>query len=202
MRQLSHKFLIERICGFVALSVLGIGLAGAQADNAHNGLARDAWLDGKLESALLFNPHLNSFDIHTDVRSGVAHLSGFVESEIDAELAVAVAESINGITSVESSLAVDPNEVANAANSEDPVQSERRTLKETVNDLTLTARVKARLLANDSTSGLTIDVDTIDGVVTLTGIVGSRQEKALAGRLARNVDTDVEVENFLVVDNS
>ena len=202
MKHLNNRSLVGRLCSIVALCVLSVGIASAQTDDTHSGPARDAWLDGKLESALLFNPHLNSFDIHTDVRSGIAYLTGFVESDVDAELAEAVAESINGISSVENRLEIDPDEAMAATTSDEPIHLERRTLKQTIDDVTLTARVKARLLANDSTSGLSIDVDTIHRVVTLTGVVDSSQEKALAGRLAKNVAGEAEVENFLVVDNS
>jgi osmotically-inducible protein OsmY len=158
-------------------------------------------LDGKLESALLFNPHLNSFDIHTDVRGGVAYLSGFVESDIDRDLAVAIAESIEGVTSVESTMEIDPRQAMAAAKSEEATYKERRTLKQTVSDLTLGARVKAKLLTNDNTTGTTIGVDAMHGVVTLRGVVKSAEEKALAGQLSANVPGATEVKNELNINS-
>ena len=47
-----------------------------------------------------------------------------------------------------------------------------------------TASIKAKLLKDSATSGLAIDVDTTDGVVTLSGKVASHEEIARAMGLA------------------
>ena len=52
-------------------------------------------------------------------------------------------------------------------------------------DASLTATVKSKLLADPDTSGLRIDVDTKDKVVTLTGKVKSQAEKGEAVQIAR-----------------
>jgi osmotically-inducible protein OsmY len=59
--------------------------------------------------------------------------------------------------------------------------------------------VKSRLLANPNTDGLQIDVDTRGDVVTLTGEVGSAEEKALAEELVRNTGDVQDVRNQLIV---
>jgi len=68
---------------------------------------RNAWLEGKLETALLVNRHLNNFTINNEVREGKATLTGSVESDIDRELAEQVALSIKGIKDVDNKLKVD-----------------------------------------------------------------------------------------------
>jgi hyperosmotically inducible protein len=146
--------------------------------------ARDAWLDGKLEATLLFNEHLNSFDIDTDVRNGVAYLSGAVESDIDRDLAGEIAQSINGINSVENSLVVDRTNVHEAVHTE--ASKERASFRQSVSDATLTSRVKTQLLLNRNTGGLDIDVDSSDSRVTLSGDVKTDQERELAVAIARN----------------
>jgi osmotically-inducible protein OsmY len=55
-------------------------------------------------------------------------------------------------------------------------------------DAALTAAVKTKLLADRSVSGLKIDVDTRNGVVTLTGTVNNATEKSEAVRIARATD--------------
>ena len=65
---------------------------------------KDAWLDGRLETAYLLNRHLNSFTIDTKVKDGVAYLSGTVEYDIDKDLAQQVALGIEGINEVENEL--------------------------------------------------------------------------------------------------
>ncbi|HYW75446.1 MAG TPA: BON domain-containing protein [Gammaproteobacteria bacterium] len=61
-----------------------------------------------------------------------------------------------------------------------------------VADSTITAHVKARLAANQGLSSFKIHVSTTNGVVHLTGTVGSDAAKQLAGQVASKTD-DVRV---------
>lgn len=158
---------------------------------------KDAWLHGKLESALLFNEHLNSFNIDTDVVNGTATLKGAVESDIDRDLAGEIAKSVNGVTKVENELRVD--KVQARVESQDDASADRRGFKESVSNATLTARVKTKLLANDNTGGMAINVDSKQGVVTLSGDVKSDEERDLAVQLASNTSGASSVTNQLVV---
>ena len=68
-----------------------------------------------------------------------------------------------------------------------------------VDDTTITASVKAKLVG-DKTANLTrIDVDTTNQVVTLNGIVESADQKAKAEQLARQVGGVKSVKNNLQV---
>ncbi len=49
----------------------------------------------------------------------------------------------------------------------------------------LTAKIKAKMALDDSVKALDINVDTADGVVTLTGTVHSEAERTRAVQLAR-----------------
>jgi osmotically-inducible protein OsmY len=68
-----------------------------------------------------------------------------------------------------------------------------------LDDATLTAKVKSKLLADKGTSGLKINVDTKGGVVTLTGVVKTAAEKDLAGQLASATEGVASVNNSLTV---
>jgi len=161
-------------------------------------MASDAWLDGKLETALLFNDQLNSFDIDTEVKNGTAYLSGAVESDIDIDLAGAVAESIDGIDRVENMLTVDRKATDKAKTSD--AWKQKSQWRQNVDNATLTASVKTKLLLNEHTDGLDINVDSMNGVVTLSGTVGSKAESELAEKIAENTDGSREVNNRLLVD--
>jgi len=188
----------------------GAALAGSQEQEAAEPkssdqsvemkqMAKDAWLDGKLESALLFNSELNSFDIDTKVKSGTAYLSGAVESEIDKELAGEVAKSVDGIDKVENQLTIDTQAVAKAEKSESWQQ--QSAWRQTVSNATLTATIKSKLLLNEHTDGLDINVDSMNGVVTLSGTVNSDEESALAEQIAENAEGSSDVNNRLIVDS-
>ena len=60
-----------------------------------------------------------------------------------------------------------------------------RDVADATGDAAVTAAVKSKFLADTTVSGLKIDVDTKDNVVTLTGTVSSAAEKAEAVRIAR-----------------
>ncbi len=169
----------------------------AQKMNRTEAAVKDAWLDGKLESAFLLNEQLNSFAIDTEVKDRVAYLSGHVESEIDKDLAGEIALSVDGITSVRNELALDPAKVKADRNADS--YAERNSFRDTVMNATLTARVKSQLLLNDNTSGLKINVDSNNGDVTLSGKVASEAEKELAGAIADNTDGTATVHNRLIV---
>ncbi len=66
-------------------------------------------------------------------------------------------------------------------------------------DAGITGRVKTKLLADPTVGGLKIDVDTRDQVVTLTGTVSSRAEKARALELAKKDESVKRVEDKLTV---
>ena len=68
-----------------------------------------------------------------------------------------------------------------------------------VDDATVTAKVKSALIATPEVSGLRIDVDTSDNVVSLNGTVGSAEQRELAERTARSVEGVRDVKNNLVV---
>lgn len=193
---MNRKRMLAMILG-LSLLAIGADAAAVQDTDETQAAIRDAWLDGKLETVLLFNEYLNSFDIDTEVENGVAYLNGAVESDIDRDLAGEIAESINGITDVENNLVVDKTKAGLANTSEESM--ERDSLKQSVADATLTARVKTELLLNSNTSGLAINVDSEDGIVTLTGEVKSEQEKELAARIAGNAEGAKSVLNRLTV---
>jgi osmotically-inducible protein OsmY len=168
-----------------------------QKSDQAQGAIKDAWLDGKLETAILFNEHLNSFDIDTEVRNRTAYLSGAVESDIDRELAEHIAKSVDGITQVKNELVVDKSK-ANLVHTEEGYV-ENHSFRQAVLNATLTARIKSQLLVSDNTEGLSIDVDSSDGVVTLSGKVRSAEEKELAAKIAETTAGTQSVDNRLVV---
>mgnify|MGYP005749840431 CR=1 FL=1 len=75
----------------------------------------------------------------------------------------------------------------------------QRTAGQTIDDATITASVKAKLLADERTKGFDINVDTVRGQVTLNGGADSAGSKQAATELARTVEGVVGVDNRLVV---
>jgi len=74
-----------------------------------------------------------------------------------------------------------------------------KTIGETIDDTTITTRVKTSMLNDPAVGGLGIDVDTYKGVVTLSGRVKTPGERDQALSLARRVDGVTEVKDALQV---
>lgn len=74
-----------------------------------------------------------------------------------------------------------------------------KTVGDTIDDATITARVKTSLLNDADVGGLQIDVDTFKGVVTLSGRVKAKAEEAKAIALARKIDGVTDVKSTLQV---
>lgn len=62
-----------------------------------------------------------------------------------------------------------------------------KTLRQNIDDATITAMVKSRLAAEKVSTLTRIGVDTVQGTVFLTGIVESAAMKERAGEIARHV---------------
>jgi hyperosmotically inducible periplasmic protein len=74
-----------------------------------------------------------------------------------------------------------------------------KTVGETIDDATITARVKTALLNDPDVGGLAIDVDTSLGVVTMSGVVKSPTEEQRAVAVARRVGGVRDVRSTLQV---
>mgnify|MGYP006184998045 CR=1 FL=1 len=74
-----------------------------------------------------------------------------------------------------------------------------RSVGQTIDDATITASVKTRLLADERTKGFDINVDTYNGVVSLTGGADSMADKMAATEVVGQVEDVVRVENKLTV---
>lgn len=154
---------------------------------------RDGWVEGKLETALVLNKHLNPFKIDIDVDNDTATLKGTVSTEIEKELAEEIALSIEGIDDVNNKMEV--NETYHGKKE----TTERRSFTQTVEDATINASVKTALISSPNIKGLSIDVDTKNQEVTLSGEVETKAQKNLAEVIARNNDKVKQVTNKLEV---
>ncbi|RPE72993.1 BON domain-containing protein [Tibeticola sediminis] len=79
------------------------------------------------------------------------------------------------------------------------VVREQETLGAYVDDATITATIKARLLDDTTVSAAAIKVETLQGVVILSGFAKSAAERARAEQIARSVRGVRSVQNSLIV---
>ena len=174
--------------------ILAFAGSATAADKSLEQAVTEARLEGQIGTAILLNRHLNPFEISVDVEGDTAILTGQVDESIDKELAERVALNAKGIKRVDNRITMDVE-----AKRRERGQDNDRDFDEAIEDASVTAAVKSRLLWNDTTDGLDIGVDTMDGKVTLTGNATTQAEKDLATRLARRTDGVRSVSNKIEV---
>ena len=79
------------------------------------------------------------------------------------------------------------------------VARDQQTVGSYVDDTTITTAVKAKMAEDKSVSATAISVETLQGVVQLSGFAKSDSEKARAGEIARTTKNVREVRNSIVV---
>jgi hyperosmotically inducible protein len=72
-------------------------------------------------------------------------------------------------------------------------------VRDVLDDATITTRIKAKLVADPEVNAFHIDVDTIDGQVTLTGRVATELQRTEAGQLATRTEGVSVVNNLIQV---
>lgn len=150
----------------------------------------DAWLDGKLDTAILFTEHLNALKIDTEVKNGVAFLSGEVNSDVSKDLATEVAISVEGIKDVKNNLKV---------NAPKQKGKEKDSVTDNLTDASISTAITTKLMLNSNIDSWDIDVDTSNRMVTLNGSVPSGEQKTLVEKIAENTSDVKKVNNKLEV---
>ena len=167
----------------------------------------DAGITTKVKSKLAADDTVKAYQIDVDTKGKVVTLSGSVDSEAARDKAVALARETPGVTDVVVNLTVAgaPGEGTGGESGaiiggDAPNPEPDRPVGEVVDDASITVAVKSKLLGDSVVGGLKIDVDTREGVVTLTGDnMKSQAEIDQAVRLARETSGVKSVENKLTV---
>jgi hyperosmotically inducible periplasmic protein len=165
----------------VAAALAGLALAGCNRPDtpADKKVTAGTELDDsvittKVKSALLTDSLGKGGDTSVETRKGEVLLSGFVDSQAQADREVQLAKAVEGVQSVQNKLMIKDGKAATAGNQLD--------------DSVITVKVKSALLADDRTRGTEFAVTTNKGVVQLSGFVDSADEQARATSVARNVE--------------
>ncbi|HGY5110225.1 molecular chaperone OsmY [Citrobacter sp. Cb080] len=164
----------------------GVESAGQKVDSSMNKVGNfmdDSTITAKVKAALVDHDSIKSTDISVKTDQKVVTLSGFVESQAQAEEAVKVAKGVEGVTSVSDELHVR--------------DSKDTSVKGYAGDTAITSEVKAKLLADDIVPSRKVKVETTDGVVQLSGTVESQAQSDRAESIAKAIDGVKSVKNDL-----
>jgi len=149
----------------------------------------DPGITTAVKTKLAADDTVKAYKIDVDTKKAVVTLTGTVDTAEAKSKAVAIARSTDGVTDVVDQLTL----------SQPAVPTSGVTVPEAMTDPAITAAVKTSLLADPSASGLKIDVDTKDSVVTLTGNVKTADEKTRAEEIAKGTKGVTSVVNNLKI---
>jgi len=148
----------------------------------------DAWLITKVRSTLLFHRSVSASTTEVDVINGIVMLKGTAETQAQKDLTAEYAKDVEGVKEVR-------NEIKVAKSAKKP-----ETVGEKIDDASITAQVKMTLLYHRSTSAISTNVETNQGVVTLRGKAKNASEIALATKLANDVNGVNSVKNRMTIE--
>lgn len=140
-------------------------LASAQMGQAID----DATLQTKVKTKLMTDDFMEGAGINLETSDGVVQLGGFVDDEAKGKKAAELVAGIEGVKEVDNQL---------------HAKSGERTTGQSVDDTTITTKVKAGLADADLGTAAAINVDTYNGVVLLTGFVDSKETAKMAEKYA------------------
>lgn len=146
----------------------------------------DSTITAKVKAALVDHESIKSTDISVKTEAKVVTLSGFVESQAQAEEAVKVAKEVEGVTSVSDKLHVR--------------DAKDQSVKGYAGDAVTTSEIKAKLLADDIVPSRNVKVETTDGLVQLSGSVKNQAQSDRAESIAKAIDGVKSVKNDLKIE--
>jgi hyperosmotically inducible protein len=162
----------------VVAAGLGIGTAHAGSGDESIPLAHsdsmsaavtDTVITAKVKAKMMGEDRLKKSDISVTTTNGVVTLDGSASSSNAKSAAQAVAESVEGVKSVDNNLKTPASSKASAKAHEVAAKTER-----VVSDSWITTKVKSEILADSVSKGFNVRVKTIHGVVVLKGTLANQ----------------------------
>lgn len=175
-----------------SIALAMIAMSGAFAADTISQDVTEARQETQIWTTYALSPYLRANDLKVSVHNGKATLTGIVEEDVNKDLAKQIALGVNGVKEVD-------NQIVVQADYAPPARSSERGYGEVIDDATITATIKSKLIWSKHTASLVTEVDTKRGKVTLLGTADSAAAKDLAGRLAMNTRGVVSVDNQLLV---
>ncbi len=166
----------------VLVAVAALVATGCATTQPASTQLSDAEITVKVEAKLAGDPEINPFNIDVDTNEGIVTLSGAVEKKFARDEAERLARGTEGVRDVINDIRLGS-----------------RDLEDRVSDGWITTKIKTKLAADPELNPFNINVDTKDGIVTLSGRVKTAADAEEAVELARGTEGVQRVQNRLEV---
>ncbi len=145
-------------------------------------LTTDAAITNEIKLKYLTDDSIDALDIHVTTERGEVTLVGTIPSSAIESRAVDIAKNVKSVKNVVSKLEV----------------YQSNGVKNLVSDSKITVAIKLKLLKDSNVNSLDIGVETINGKVTLKGLVPSDSAKDNIIKIAKSTDNVIDVTSMLV----
>lgn len=162
-----------------------VGVAAGEAAEHVDKYVDDSTITAKVKKAIADESLSAGFDISVKTQEGIVTLTGFVPSVEMQVKAVQLASEVEGVKLVSDKLNIKTDK--------------KVTVKDYANDAVITSEIKAKLLTADDLPLTGIKVETVDGIVQLTGSVKTTEQVYKAEQVAKQVEGVKTVKNDLAV---
>ena len=147
-----------------------------------------------------------NLDVDADAKDNKVTLSGTVTTEALRDQAVDMAKLARPALEITDKIEVKPKEVSRSEYTEDMAREARErakalgdTLGSSIDDAWIHTKITSKLLVDKDTPASKINVDVVNGVVTLRGAVSTASAKEEAERIAKDTESVKRVRNLLKV---
>jgi hyperosmotically inducible protein len=168
----------------LALSTLLIAAGPALADKTTGEMVDDSLIQGEVKAKLVGEDAMGGMGVNLETRKGVVQLGGFVDDVEKGKKLAELAATVEGVRAVDNQLHAKRGE---------------RSTGRAIDDGVATTRVKTAIASADLGDGVSINIDTYNGVMLLTGFTDTAASKERAGELAAADDNVEEVINGVYV---
>ena len=183
------------------------GQVKVAAEQAGDRLA-DGWLTTKIQAQFFADDDIKSRFINVSSRHGVVHLKGFVESDDVRRQVLEITRNTDGVKQIDDRQLLVGRPVhefeATLPDVPAPVPTtgvdSAAPAAPTADDGSVVSVIQARYYLDPTIKLRHIDVQSMNGVVTLKGQIASETERAQVLALARSAPGVVRVEDYLAVD--
>ncbi|MFH2058070.1 MAG: BON domain-containing protein [Pseudomonadota bacterium] len=179
-------FLLFTGCEPLAIGTAGVSGYNVTGDERSIGtIFDDSVISSTVKSRMISDDFVKARYIDVDVLNGVVYLIGVIESASQKRMAADIARGVEGVRKVENQLVVG-----------------KTSAGQILDDSILTSKIKTELLKTADIRSNNVDVDTVNGVVTLTGIVSSYNEKNKILYIVQKISNDRSIKDNLSVANN
>ncbi|MGC6536790.1 MAG: BON domain-containing protein [Candidatus Puniceispirillaceae bacterium] len=169
-----------------APALVGVGTAAVAASSTEKGFSTsvaDGVIITKISDRFLRDDVDLVEGVSVSVNEGAVLMTGIVPTQEKKINATRIAWSVKGVREVVNEITV----------------SEGTSLKTKAKDFSAAAQLRVKLIGESSVSSLNFSIDVVDGVVYLSGVASSEEERAKVIELAQELPFAKKVVDYIIL---